>query len=165
MKGLIAFGLMSASLVTAPAAQASTGTVLTNLYKSNETTCKLDNESKPFDSKILAKKLVINNDKRFTASVYQLDYSRLNDYNKTFYYRIQYNGKVVSNLIVNVMQNMHPHGGFDGKNIGISACGSKVKPTLKIGTESKKITGYIPSSFLTRINEEFNWKRIIISNK
>jgi hypothetical protein len=165
MKSLLVIGLMFASVVTTPAAQASTGTVLTNLYKSNKTTCKLDNELKPFDSKILAKKLVINNDKRFTASVYQLDYSRLNDYNKTFYYRIQYNGRVVSNLIVNVMQNMHPHGGPDGKNIAISACGSKVKPTVKIGTESKKITGYIPTNFLTRIYEDFNWKRIIISNK
>jgi hypothetical protein len=165
MKSLLTIGLMFASVVIAPAAQASTGTVLTNLYKPNQTACKLDNESKPFDSKVLAKKLVINNNKRFTASVYQLDYSRLNNYEKTYYYRIQYNGKVVSNLVVNVMQNMHPHGGPDGQNIGITACGSKIKPTLKIGTESKKLTGYIPTSFLTRINEEFDWKKINISNK
>jgi hypothetical protein len=162
MKSLILVTLIL-GLIPVNLANAKTCSILDNRYNPETKSCTLDINSRPKGSQLLAQNLIMKNDSRFTATVYQLDSSFINI---TYYYRIRFKQKVVANLIVNVLNTQHPHGGPDGQNIGIAACSyttkNSIKPTVIIGKESKKIDGYISPNFLTHIDQEFNWQNIIL---
>jgi hypothetical protein len=150
-------------LIPVSMANAKNNSILDNRYNPDIKSCSLDTNSRPKGSQLLARNLIVKNDSRFTATVYQLDNSL---FNNTYYYRVRFKQEVVANLIVNVLNTQHPHGGPNGQNIGILACAfttkNSIKPILTIGDKSIKLAGYVSPNYWTHIDQEYNWKNIIL---